>query len=112
MEDGASTSFDVMFDALCHPYRRRILHAISDRDPQADAEFTPDSFGPDDADLAERKRMRTELYHSHLPRLDKVGYIEWDPERERVRRGPNFEDIAPLVRLLVEHEDEFPDDWP
>jgi hypothetical protein len=112
MEDGNPASLDAMLHALCHPYRQRILLAVSDHGPRTGEEFTPDSFGPDDADDVERKRMRTELYHSHLPRLAKLGYVEWDSETGTVRRGPNFEAIDPLVRLLVEHEDELPDDLP
>lgn len=112
MEDVDSASFDVMFDALCNSYRRRILFAASDHNLGTEGEFTPDSLGSDDADNVDLERRKTELYHAHLPELGAADYVEWDPETETIRRGPNFEDIAPLVRLLVEHEDELPGDWP
>lgn len=56
--------------------------------------------------------MKVQLFHSHLPQLNEVGYIEWDPVTETIRRGPNFESIAPLLELMVEHQDELPPGWP
>lgn len=63
----------------------------------------------DDATLTE---MRTALYHAHQPKLIEADYIEWGKDTYTIRRGPNFDKIAPVLRLLADHEDELPAGWP
>lgn len=41
------------------------------------------------------------LYHIHLPKLADRGIIEWDRLSQTVSRGPNFEAVEPVVRLLA-----------
>lgn len=106
------TSLDVMFDGLANSYRRRILLEIADHNPRDEDEFSPETFTSDAADNDELKQMRAQLFHTHLPKLADAGYIEWDPETETIRRGPDFEEIAPLLTLLVDRGDELPGDWP
>ena len=107
-----SASLDVMFDALREPYRRQILLAVSDHNPRDEDEFTSAEFASDDADADELDQLELELYHSHLPKLAENGYIKWNPETHTIRRGPNFDDIAPLLKLMKDHADELPADWP
>ncbi|VTT86294.1 hypothetical protein DM2_2332 [Halorubrum sp. DM2] len=52
------------------------------------------------------------MYHSHLPKLADLGFIEWDPDENEIRKGPRWDDIAPLLRLIEDHQDELPDGWP
>lgn len=101
-----------MFDALREPYRRRILLAVADHNPRDEDEFTPDKIASDDADEDELEQLELELFHSHLPKLAEKGYIEWNPETQTIRRGSNFDDIAPLLKLMDDHADELPADWP
>jgi len=107
-----SASLDVMFDALRDPYRRRILLAISDHNPRDTSEFTQDKFASVNVDETEPEQLELKLLHSHLPKLAEKGYIDWNPETQTIRRGPNFEDIAPLLKLMDDHADELPADWP
>ena len=37
-----------------------------------------------------------------------MGFIEWDQEDQQIERGPNYDEIIPLLELLVEHENELP----
>lgn len=85
----------VSFDRLA----TRVATWHTDSDPEA----------VDDATLTE---MRTALYHVHLPKLAEAGYIEWNKDTHTIRRGPNFDEIAPLLRLMAEHEDKLPAGWP
>lgn len=55
--------------------------------------------------------MRSALYHVHLPKLAEAAYIEWDADTQTIRRGPNFDEIAPLLQLMADHEDELPAAW-
>jgi Ser-tRNA(Ala) deacylase AlaX len=98
-----------MFDALKHPYRRRILMLVSEHNPRDENEFNVKNLATEDDDL---ELFTTELYHAHLPKLADAGYIEWDEDTHTIRRGQNFEEIAPLLRLMDDHQDELPEGWP
>ncbi|WP_227376839.1 DUF7344 domain-containing protein [Haladaptatus halobius] len=93
-------------------HRRRILLAVSNHNPRTEGEFTTDSFTPDETSEDEIEGLKTQLHHVHLPKMADKGYIKWHPITETIRRGPNFADIAPLLKLMDDHEDELPADWP
>lgn len=69
-----------------------------------------------EADVAMRRPDRgeimSELTSTHLPMLAEEGIIEWDRETGEIRKGPNFDEIEPFLRLLQEHDDELPPFWP
>lgn len=104
-----TASLDRMFDVLSHPYRRRLLTVLAEADPRADEELSPGELHAEGEDL---KHVRIELFHHHLPKLAEAGYIHWDRETNTVRHGPTYDEIAPLVELLVAHEDELATGWP
>jgi hypothetical protein len=108
-DGGTDRSLDRMFDALRHPYRRRILLLVSEHNPRDEDEFSVEDLATEDDDL---ELLTTELYHAHLPKLAEAGYIEWDEEKRTIRRGPNFDEIGPLLRLMTDHQDELPEGWP
>jgi DNA-binding transcriptional ArsR family regulator len=108
-DGGGSSRLDRMFDALKHPYRRRILELLNEHNPRDEDEFSVEELATEDDDL---ELLTTELYHVHLPKLVESGYVEWDEDDGVVRRGPNFEEIAPLLRLMSDHQDELPEGWP
>lgn len=111
MTDGSETPrrLDVIFDALGHPYRRRILLMVSDHNPRDEDEFSVDDLKTEDDDL---ELLTEELYQLHLPKLVDAGYIEWNEDTQTIRRGPNFNDIEPLLRLMHDHRNELPNGWP
>lgn len=89
-----SPQLDATMDALASRARRTILLALREmpagtivdlRTRWADAEFD-----------------QVELHHTHLPKLDRAGYIDWDPDSRTISRGPAFSDVEPLLRLLDE----------
>lgn len=106
-----SASLDTMFDELWNIHGHRILVAIADQNPPTEDEFTPASLAADEADDDDRNGVNTELDNVHLPKLAEHGYIEWDPESQTIWRGPNFDEIAPLLRLVDDHRDELPEGW-
>ncbi|MFB6301808.1 MAG: ArsR family transcriptional regulator [Haloferacaceae archaeon] len=85
-------------------HRRRILLGLSDGRVEREA------------DVALRKpdqeEVESDLRATHLPMLEKEGIIEWDRESGEIRKGPNFDEIEPFLRLLQEHDDELPPFWP
>lgn len=109
-DGGANPSaLDRMFDALRHPYRRRILLLVTEHNPRDEDEFQVEDLATEDDDL---ELLTSELYHAHLPKLADSGYIEWEADTHTIRRGPNFDEIEPLLRLMHDHQDELPDGWP
>lgn len=107
-----SASLDAMFDMLSNTHRRRILLAVADHNPRNEDELTQDGVAPDKTDDQRLEQLKIGLHHTHLPKLAEKGYIEWNPDTQTIRRGPNFDDIAPLLKLMDDHDDELPDDWP
>ena len=101
-------ALDELFEALSKPPRRRVLTALADANPRDEAEFAPGDVASDER----RAAVVTRLHHTHLPNLDEAGFIEWNPDSETITRGPRFDEIAPLVELLVAHRDELPAGWP
>ena len=92
----SSGSFDDCLRALEHGRRREVLATLLDAEP-----LRPSAFADDE-------RGRVSLTHTHLPVLADMGYIDWDREAGRVRRGPRFDDVATLLALLRTHEDDLP----
>ncbi|WP_246983352.1 DUF7344 domain-containing protein [Halorientalis marina] len=96
-----------MVDALADVQRRKLLVALLEHNPQDDsAVVIADSESESDA--VERL---VSMQHVHLPKLTDYGFIEWDEDTHEVMKGPNFDEIRPLLELLDDHEDELPDDW-
>jgi len=99
------------FDALANSYRRQLLLALYDENPQDDDDLDPLDLLVEGETIEDLTATRIELTHTHLPKLADVGFIEWDRELGKLSKGPNWEEIAPLLRLMHEHRDELPDEW-
>ncbi|WP_076433391.1 DUF7344 domain-containing protein [Haladaptatus litoreus] len=102
-------SLDVSLDALSNKYRRRLLSALLEHNPQDDGDTQiPADVTIEDEDV---ENLKIQMTHTHLPKLADAGFIEWDRETNQVRKGPRFEEIRPLVQLIHNHRDELPDGW-
>jgi len=102
-----TVSFDEMLDALVHVQRRKLFVSLLDHNPQDDspAVVVDPETDPDSIELL------IEMRHVHLPKLADKGLIEWNRRDHEVVKGPNFDEIRPLLELLDDHQDELPDDW-
>ena len=96
-----------LLEILSHPHRRRIITRLHDRNPRDEDEFELEELEGDD----ELENETIALIHNHLPKLAEAGFINWNQEQQIVTRGPRFEEIAPLIDLMVAHEDELPANW-
>jgi len=95
-------------DALSNRYRRELLVALLDSNPQADDDRDPlNVIDPP----VEPEVLEIELVHKHLPKLESMGFIEWDTDTGEIAKGPDWDDIEPLLVLIDNHRDELPDDW-
>ncbi|SFB86586.1 hypothetical protein SAMN05444422_102465 [Halobiforma haloterrestris] len=88
------------FDALAHGQRRKILFSLLDHNPQ-----DPSNLSNVPWDIPERDEAMIEKRHVHLPKLVDYGYIEWDREAAVITKGPEFDEIRPLLEFLNERDD-------
>ena len=103
---GSDVTLDDMFAVLSHADRRRILSLLAQHGPGA--EFEIDDF----IRAEDNQNIKLALHHNHLPKLGQIGFIEWDREANTISQGSHFEEIEPVLELLVEHQEEMPDEWP
>lgn len=89
-------TLDRQLDAVKDDTRRRLLCSLEGVSPTQQASAVETTAFATDQQLL--------LRHVHLPKLQQAGYVDWDPETGHVRRGPQFEDIQPLLRLLMDYE--------
>lgn len=99
-----TAAFDELLDMFSHPYRRWILTRLSNHSSRDEDKLVQQTLiseeGPDVSSV--------ELFHNHLPKLEDADFIDWGQKNSVVRRGSRFDEIAPLIALLADHEDEFP----
>lgn len=98
---------DRALDALSAPDRRRLLHRLGrQNEPRA---LTLEATVPPGRDP---DRYRIGMRHVHLPKLVDYGYVEFLAERELVRPGNRFEEIARVVTILFEGRNRLPGSFP
>ena len=102
---------DRVFKALQAPYRRHLLFTLLKENPQTDTNLDPLKLHLDGHTSEAIDADRLQLIHSHLPKLDGWGYIDWEREPGQISKGLNWDEIAPLLQLLHTHQDELPDEW-
>lgn len=96
---------DRILDILRKRHRRLILLLVREETVETQADLMVRSE-------AKSKEEDLALIHTHLPKLDDTGYIEWDRETGEISKGPRFEEIELLLELIENHSDELPPDWP
>lgn len=107
----AESGFDQIMEAMKARYRRRLLFELRESNPQsvADTQRTaPHATGVGDRTEA---GIRSMIHHTHLPKLEGMGYIRWNRQAGTVSTGPEWSQIAPFLGLLYEHGDELAVDW-
>lgn len=93
--DITDTEIDTMMDALRSEKRRVVLLSLLAAGSDDRMSFVEGYLGGD--------HVRTELYHTHLPRLEEAGYVTYDHDAGTIEKGPDFPDVEPLLRLLWEY---------
>jgi predicted transcriptional regulator len=94
---GVDSSLEKMMRILSNTHRRRLLVALLEHNSPETIELQI----PPDAGTGEKEpeRLRIQMRHNHLPRLEEAGFIRWDTETQTVSKGPRFEEIRPLLEL-------------
>jgi DNA-binding transcriptional ArsR family regulator len=111
--DETGGSLSELFEILSHESRRRILMAVAQHNPQDEDDITSETVADKHEEYDDAlELLKQQLYHTHLPKLADGGFIDWDRDSGTITRGPRFEEIEPLLRLMHDHQDELPDNWP
>lgn len=102
----AHVPFDAALDALGHVQRRELLFALLERGRRGDSTVAL----ADSAAGTDTYEHRVTTDDTHLPKLVEYGYVDWNRDAGAVERGPDFDEIEPLLELLSDHRDELSDD--
>ncbi|WP_158057919.1 transcriptional regulator [Halorussus halophilus] len=94
---------DLDFEALAHEQRRTLLLALLESNPQ-DAGFESPTGHSVLTDAEQREQI--EMFHIHLPKLEDHGYIEWNEETDQIVKGPQFDEIRPLLECIASDDAE------
>lgn len=94
-------------DAVSYRPQRKLLVTLFNQNPRDDIPVDRDELELEDEDLG----VLLDFQHFHLPKLESKGFIDYDREDHTVSKGPDHEEIEPLIQLIDEHKDELPDDW-
>jgi len=118
----SSGTFDDIADAIGHPDRRELLAGVLEANPVSISEHIGASAagGPSPKSSADLPAGRGEdveakrigLHHTHLPKLESSGYVEWNRDEGTVVKGPNWAEIKPVLELLRDNEHDLPVEWP
>lgn len=106
---GETNSLDTALDLLANKYRRRLLIALMEQqrgtgaDPPVPVHEAVGDENLEDLILA--------LTHTHLPKLERAGVVEWNREERTVRTGPWFEEVRPLLELFHDNAEDLLDGW-
>jgi len=99
---------DAKLSVLADSHRRRLLSILA-QTPAADEPIaTSRAVRTDRENFSDGDGKHPEsikLYHVHLPKLADHGYVDWNREAQTVARGPQFENIVPLLTALNEMQD-------
>ncbi|GAB3037458.1 transcriptional regulator [Natronobiforma cellulositropha] len=99
-------TLDDHLEAVANVYRREMLLALTDHNPQFDrAALTYGSNQP-----LEDRQVALEMEHVHLPKLVDMGLIRWNRGEHEVKKGPEFEKIEPLLAVLPGRRNSLVDD--
>ncbi len=91
--------FDEALELFQNPYRRRLLMTLLDHNPEDEADIPGDLATTDD----EFDQLIIEMTHTHLPKLEDMGVIDWNRDENVVTKGPDFDDLRPLLELIHNH---------
>lgn len=101
---------DRFYRSLTAPRRRRLLYYLLGNGESTVDELASVLSGWEATTAgtmqtaADRSRIRLQLRHSHVPRLDKAGLVDYDADAGSVRLEPLHPEVADVIRRSIEAE--------
>jgi len=105
--DATRESIDALFQALGDARRRRTLDVLSHVFGRVDVETLArqlETYDDDRDETAEMRRLRSDLYHAHLPHLDDAGLVEFDADDGTVRYDGHPQLRVPWTQSVFQAE--------
>lgn len=106
---GSSFEFDTVLDLCGNKHRRVVLALLAEQqrtltmDDLTKAIVKHNHHTPLTAVSGETvTRIKTSLYHAHIPKLEAVGLVEYDSERQLVEPTEQFDRIEPHLSAIVD----------
>lgn len=106
VEDGGRSLLTRIFGALSHPRRRYVVYYLRDKDEATVAELArvvvawERGIPREDATEDALEPVKTDLVHTHLPKLEDFRVVEYDPRSETVcytHRPKVLDDVVDLA---------------
>jgi len=94
---------DRAMDALAADTRRQLLASLHDAAPPVGVAVSEAVDDPEPS---------SELHHVHVPKLERYGYVEVTHDEALLYRGPRFEEVAAVMRVVEANASELPGTWP
>jgi len=100
-------SLDDCFDILSNHRRRYLLHYLECHNGSTDiGELArriaawENNISTEEVRYEERKRVYTSLQQVHLPRMDKMGVVEFDDQSGNVQLGPAADEVDVYMEIV------------
>lgn len=92
-----------IFDLLSDRRRRYALHYLSEQVGAVELSDLAEQVALCEGDPSTDRfeRVCTGLFHSHLPRMEDAGVVQYDPTRETVELTGAADQLAPYLKLAV-----------
>lgn len=104
-------SRDLVFDVLKNRRRRHALHYLKQQDGPVELSELAEQVAAwenestvEGISAAERKRVYTALYQSHLPKLDDAGIVEYNQSRGIVTLSERAEELDVYLELVSQDD--------
>ncbi len=99
---------DDQLSVLSNRHRRRLLVTLAQWTPQPDhlapsRALAADGGDEEQTDQTDQTDQTIAMQHVHLSKLADHGFIDWDQDAQRVTKGPQFDEIEPLLTVLIEN---------
>ena len=103
-----TTAWHSVLSSLDSIHRRRTVARLGESTQSEPAVRVPEDVHEGETEI---ETLQSELYHRHLPKLERHGYIEWDDDRHLVRKGDDFDEIFQVLEAIREVDRDLPDNW-
>lgn len=95
---------DATFDALADGDRRLLLSKLAASSDPDEPLSVPGDVAELVAGGTDRRTVALRFQHVHLPKLTDLGYVTWDRSTGTVQTGPAFDDLRPLLAVVMDDD--------
>lgn len=106
---GTSTEFDAVLELCRHRHRRIVLAVLAAEKRSLTVNDLTTAIvehdrhaSPAEISDGESKRIRTSLFHVHLPKLEDLSLVDFDRERQLVDPTPRFDRLRPQLSTVID----------